>query len=105
MKLASDAIAGLGMTLPAWTFAPERGGTLTREFVFRDFPEAFGFMTQAAVHAQSLDHHPEWSNVYNRVRVTLTTHDVQGLSDKDVTLARVMDRIAEPLLRAAGLTG
>ncbi|MFD0915028.1 4a-hydroxytetrahydrobiopterin dehydratase [Pseudahrensia aquimaris] len=65
-----------------------------RKFVFGNFVEAFGFMTKAAIHAEKLNHHPEWSNVYKTVEVTLTTHDVDGLSDLDVKLAKVMDGLA-----------
>lgn len=77
---------------PQWRYSAERGGTITREFVFADFVEAFAFMTQVALAAEKRNHHPEWSNVYNRVSVTLTTHDVNGLSMNDVELARLMDR-------------
>lgn len=69
-----------------------------KEFRFRDFNAAFGFMTRVALHADKHDHHPEWSNVYNRVAVTLATHDADGVTDKDVALARFMDEAA------AGLT-
>lgn len=67
---------------------------ITRRFAFKDFSEAFGFMSRAALVAEKLDHHPEWTNVYSKVEVTLSTHDVGGLTEKDVTLARAMDQIA-----------
>lgn len=67
---------------------------ICKRFVFRNFNEAFGFMTRAALWAEKLDHHPEWSNVYKTVDVTLTTHDCDGLSDLDVKLALKMDQIA-----------
>jgi|SRR5690554_4783481 len=67
---------------------------LHREFVFEDFIQAFGFMTEVALHAQSSNHHPEWSNVYKRVVVNLTTHEAGGITDKDFKLAQQMDRIA-----------
>ena len=68
---------------------------LTREFNFRDFNEAFGFMARAALIAERLDHHPEWFNVYATVRVQLTTHDAGGISELDFTLAEAMNRIAD----------
>jgi 4a-hydroxytetrahydrobiopterin dehydratase len=67
---------------------------ISKKFVFKDFNAAFGFMTRAALVAEKLDHHPEWSNVYKTVDVTLSTHDAGGLTDLDVTLAEAMDRIA-----------
>jgi len=70
-------------------------GKLTREFNFRDFNEAFGFMARAALIAERLDHHPEWFNVYATVRVQLTTHDAGGISDLDFTLAEAMNHIAD----------
>ena len=68
---------------------------MSKTFKFGNFIEAFGFMTQAAIWAEKWNHHPEWSNVYNRVEVTLTTHDVDGLSALDVKLARKMDTLVE----------
>jgi len=67
---------------------------ITRVFKFEDFAKAFGFMSEIAIHAQAMDHHPEWFNVYNRVDVTLTTHDAGGVTDKDVTLANLMNKAA-----------
>ncbi|QFU10040.1 Putative pterin-4-alpha-carbinolamine dehydratase [Rhodobacteraceae bacterium THAF1] len=66
---------------------------ITKDYKFADFIEAFGWMTRAAIHAQAVDHHPEWSNVYNRVSVTLTSHDVKGLSARDIDLAEKMDAL------------
>jgi 4a-hydroxytetrahydrobiopterin dehydratase len=97
MKLSDRQVNELAARLPAWEVRAERGGMLARRFAFHDFAQAFGFMAQVAVHAERLDHHPEWSNVYDRVDVTLTTHDVEGLSEKDVAMAELMDRIAAPL--------
>ncbi|WP_226779768.1 4a-hydroxytetrahydrobiopterin dehydratase [Oceaniglobus trochenteri] len=67
---------------------------IARTYTFANFIEAFGFMTRAAMHAEKLNHHPEWSNVYNRVEVVLTTHDAKGLTALDVKLARRMDKLA-----------
>ena len=81
--------------LPApasWSRAAERDA-IQREFVFPDFNRAFAFMTQVALAAEKADHHPEWSNVYNKVRVTLTTHDAGGLSQRDVNMAWAIDRL------------
>jgi 4a-hydroxytetrahydrobiopterin dehydratase len=79
--------------LAAWVEVPDRDA-ITRRFLFRDFSEAWGFMSRVALVAERMDHHPEWSNVYRTVEVTLTTHDAGGLTGKDVELARAMDRIA-----------
>jgi 4a-hydroxytetrahydrobiopterin dehydratase len=76
---------------PAWTY---EGGRLHREFLFAGFSEAFGFMARAALFAEKIDHHPDWSNVWNRVTVNLQTHDAGGVTDLDFRLAEEMDRIA-----------
>ena len=68
---------------------------IAKSFRFTDFNAAFGFMSRVALKAEKLDHHPEWSNVYNQVEVTLATHDSGGVTEKDVTLAKFMDQIAE----------
>ena len=73
-----------------WTVAD---GSLQRTFVFRTFREAFGFMTEVALAAESSKHHPDWSNVYNRVTVRLSTHDAGGITEKDFTLAGRIDAI------------
>ena len=67
---------------------------IQRTFKFKDFSEAFGFMARAALAAEKMDHHPEWTNVWNRVEVTLSTHDAGGLTERDVKLAEAMDRLA-----------
>ena len=76
-----------------WSEVEDRDA-ITKSFKFDGFVGAFGWMTKAAIHAEKANHHPEWSNTYNRVTVTLTTHDVDGLSDKDVALADIMDGLA-----------
>src|SRR5437588_1523152 len=68
---------------------------ITRKFVFKDFNQAFGFMARVALVAEKMDHHPEWSNVYKTVDVTLSTHDAGGLTELDVKLAQAMDNIAK----------
>lgn len=85
---ARERLAGL----PGWVV--NRKGELEREFKFADFPRAFGFMAAVATVAQSLDHHPDWGNVYNRVSVRLSTHDAGGLTAKDFELARRMGELA-----------
>ena len=76
---------------PGWNLEQ---GKLHRVFKFNSFVEAFGFMSQIAILAEKMDHHPEWSNVYNRVEVLLTTHDADGISELDFELATHMDRLA-----------
>lgn len=76
--------------LEGW-HAAEGRDAIEKEFKFKDFNAAFGFMVRVALYAERNDHHPEWFNVYNRVEVTLTTHDSGGVSDKDVALAHFMD--------------
>lgn len=82
--------------LGGWTLADD-GLSISRSFVFKNFSEAFGFMTRVALAAEKLDHHPEWSNVYKTVDVTLRTHDAGGLTDLDFDLAAKMDRFAKTL--------
>lgn len=79
--------------LPDWSHDHERDA-LCRRFTFSDFATAWGFMTHVALLAEKADHHPEWSNVYNRVDILLTTHDAGGLSTRDVALARAIDSAA-----------
>ena len=80
--------------LEGWSVADGRDA-IVRTFIFKDFNAAFGFMTRVALAAEKLDHHPEWSNVYNRVEVLLATHDADGVTELDVTLARHMDEAAK----------
>ncbi len=79
--------------LKGWTQVPGRDA-IQKTFNFKDFNAAFGFMTRIALAAEKLDHHPEWFNVYNRVEVTLATHDAAGVTELDVKLARLMDGVA-----------
>ena len=78
--------------LTEWTY-DARAGAVSREFKFKDFSVAFAFMTRVALAAEKAGHHPDWSNSYNIVTVNLSTHDVGGLSDKDVALAKVIDKL------------
>lgn len=80
-------------SLPQWSLRDD-GLAIQRTFTFADFSEAFAFMTRVALLAEKTDHHPEWANVWNRVEVTLTTHDADGLSRRDVDMARAMDGLA-----------
>ena len=75
--------------LPDWTLRAD-GLAITRRFTFKDFSEAFAFMTRVALLAEKADHHPEWANVWNRVDITLTTHDAGGLSQRDVAMAQAI---------------
>lgn len=84
----ADAIDGL----PDWDYDEARDA-ITRTIVFGDFAEAFGFMAQIALVAEKMDHHPEWLNVWNRVEITLTTHDAGGLSERDIELADAIDAV------------
>ena len=79
--------------LPSWDLR-EDGLALVRKLKFADFNAAFGFMTRVAIQADKVDHHPEWFNVYNRVEITLTTHDAGGLSRRDVDMAGFINAIA-----------
>lgn len=78
--------------LPGWRLAADRDA-IVKGFKFRDFVEAFGFMTRVALLAEKADHHPEWSNVYSKVEILLTTHDADGLSARDVALAEAIDAL------------
>ena len=92
-KLDDAERAALFARFPEWTHEPVRDG-ITRRFRFDDFAQAFGFMASVAIIAEKMDHHPEWSNVYATVEVTLTTHDAGGVTERDIALAEAMDRIA-----------
>jgi 4a-hydroxytetrahydrobiopterin dehydratase len=93
-KLTPDARAKALKELASWSEVPGRDA-ITRSFKFKTFNEAFGFMSRVALAAEKMDHHPEWSNVYNKVDVVLSTHSAQGLTDLDVKLAAKMDLFAK----------
>lgn len=89
-KLDDKTVQGRLSELPGWTL---QDGKLTREFVFDNFVEAFGFMTRAALVAEKSNHHPEWFNVYKKVKVQLTTHECDGISERDFKLAKAMNEL------------
>lgn len=91
-KLNEDARTALLARFPEWTHEPKRDA-ITRQFKFDDFAQAFGFMASVAILAEKMDHHPEWSNVYNRVDILLTTHDADGLSERDAKLAEAIETL------------
>jgi 4a-hydroxytetrahydrobiopterin dehydratase len=91
-KLTPDAIAAAMQALPSWTHNAA-SATIRRDFRFADFSEAFGFISRVALLAQAANHHPEWSNVYDRVYIELTTHDAGGVTQKDIDLATAIDRL------------
>ena len=87
MTVIQDAVRDAALAdLPGWTFDAERNG-IAKRFTFADFPEAFAFMTRVALEAEKADHHPEWSNVWNRVDILLSTHSAGGVTNKDIALA------------------
>ena len=92
-KLGETERAAALRALPAWVHDEERDG-IRRSFRFKDFNEAFGFMTRVAIAAEQADHHPEWSNVWNRVDISLTTHSAGGLTRKDIELAERIEELA-----------
>jgi 4a-hydroxytetrahydrobiopterin dehydratase len=92
-KLNADARKAALGKLNGWSEVSGRDA-VTKKFEFKDFSQAFGFMTRAALVAEKMDHHPEWFNVYNKVEVTLSTHDAGGVTELDVKLAEAMDKIA-----------
>jgi 4a-hydroxytetrahydrobiopterin dehydratase len=91
-KLTGKAREEALSSLPGWTEVSGRDA-IRKEFKFKNFDEAFGFMARVAVVADKMDHHPEWSNVYNRVDITLASHDIGGVSERDVELATAIEEI------------
>ncbi|HXC40133.1 MAG TPA: 4a-hydroxytetrahydrobiopterin dehydratase [Burkholderiales bacterium] len=93
-KLDPSRRARLATELPGWSDVSGRDA-IQKKFLFGDFNAAFGFMSRVALMAEKMDHHPEWFNVYNKVDVTLSTHDAGGVSERDVKLAAFMDSLAK----------
>ena len=93
-KLSSEEVSSALVSLPEWSIS---GGKLHRDYKFPDFAHAFGFMAAVATAAEKMDHHPDWTNVYNRVIVNLNTHDVGGITELDVKLAGIMEKVAQKL--------
>lgn len=85
--------------LPLWSRAQDPRPAISRDLQFADFNAAFGFMTRVAIEAEKSDHHPEWFNVYNRVRIVLTTHDADGVTVRDLKLAAFIDQAAQGLVQ------
>jgi 4a-hydroxytetrahydrobiopterin dehydratase len=92
-KLTAEVRKAALVRLSGWADVPGRDA-ITKKFIFKDFNQAFGFMTRAALVAEKMDHHPEWFNVYKTVEVTLATHDAGGVTELDVKLAEAMDKLA-----------
>ena len=92
-KLTEDQKISALTELSGWTLADEQDA-ITRKFAFANFNEAWGFMTRIAIEAERMDHHPEWLNVWATVDITLSTHECNGLSMRDIALARFIDKIA-----------
>ena len=95
-RLSAEGRKTVLKELSGWSEATDRDA-ITRTFTFKDFNEAFGFMARVALVAEKRDHHPEWRNVYKTVEVVLSTHDADGLTQKDIDLAKAMEAIAEQI--------
>ncbi len=91
-KLSEQDIKRQVAELESWKVV---AGKVNKTFEFKDFVQAFGFMTKVAMEAEKMNHHPEWFNVYNKVKIDLMTHDVGGISNYDIKLAKIIDRIAK----------
>ena len=96
MKLPLAQVHAKLKTMPLWGLS-QGGKSIKRQFEFKDFSEAWGFMSRVALTAEKIDHHPNWSNVYNKVEVELFTHDEDGLTERDFQLATFMETAAKPL--------
>lgn len=90
VKLSEEQIKKELANLSGWSIV---SGKLHKDFVFKDFIEAFGFMSTAALHIEKMNHHPEWFNVYNKIKVDLTTHDAGGITQNDINLARILNSL------------
>ena len=90
-KLSDEQIRKELANLPGWSVI---NGKLHKEFIFKSFIEAFGFMTTAALHIEKMNHHPEWFNVYNKIKVELVTHDAGGITSNDINLARTLNSLS-----------
>ncbi|MBI5120554.1 MAG: 4a-hydroxytetrahydrobiopterin dehydratase [Rhodospirillales bacterium] len=93
-KLSPETVHGHLERMSGWRVVAGRDA-IRKTYQFKSFSEAFGFMTRVALAAEKLDHHPEWSNIYNRVDLVLATHDAQGVTDKDIALALAADQAAQ----------
>jgi len=92
IKLTEEQIKKELANLQGWSIV---NGKLHKDFVFADFVEAFGFMSMAAIHIEKMNHHPEWFNVYNKLKVELVTHDAGGITQNDINLARTLNSLAK----------
>jgi 4a-hydroxytetrahydrobiopterin dehydratase len=90
IKLSDEQIKKELTNLVGWSIV---NGKLHKDFIFKDFIEAFGFMSTAALHIEKMNHHPEWFNVYNKLKVDLTTHDAGGITQNDINLARILNSL------------
>jgi len=91
-RLTDEQIKKELVSLSGWSV---ENGKLHKDFVFQDFIEAFGFMSKAAIHIEKMNHHPEWFNVYNKIRIDLVTHDAQGITQNDINLARILNSLSK----------
>jgi len=91
-KLSDEQIRKELSDIPGWNVM---NGKLHKDFVFKDFIDAFGFMSRAAIHIEKMNHHPEWFNVYNKIKVDLVTHDAGGITQNDINLAKILDSLAK----------
>jgi len=101
-RLEAAEHASILLKLPDWDMPEGAEEAIRRSYRFPDFADAFTFMTRVALMAERMNHHPDWRNVYNRVDVTLTTHDLGGLSDADIQLARAMDSVYAAMHKESG---